>query len=144
MVLDVEDELDGVTRSSTDTTRSESEVAVGATNDNLDGVSIGRDGSGSRRVRVRRIGRRPNIGTEGDGIGHKRWNGRRRDGGASVVSGPSGTGRALAIGLELGANIESGFLEVGERVGGSVSATVDGMDHTTINNMNKFPSSNKN
>ena len=137
MVLDLESEPDRVTRSSADTARSESEVAVGATNNDLDDISTGGDRGGSRRVRVRRIGRRPNIRTKGDGVSHKRWNGRGRDSGASVVGGPSGTGRILPISLELGANIEGGFLEVGERVGGSVSATVDCMDHTAINNRNE-------
>ena len=70
MVLHVEDELDGVTGRSADATRSESEI-VGAANNDLNGVSVRRDRGGSRRVRVRRIGRRPDVGTKGDGIGHE-------------------------------------------------------------------------
>jgi hypothetical protein len=130
VVLSAEGELDDVTRRCADTTRSENET-VGTANNDLDGVSGLRDRGGARRVRVRRIGRRPYISTEGDGVSHERWGRGRGDGGGSVISGPSGTGRVLVTSIELGANIKSGFLEVGEGVGGSVSATVDGMDHTS-------------
>jgi len=131
VVLNLEDELDGITRRSADTVGSEREISVGATNNDLDGVSGRRDRGGSRRVGVRRIGRRPYVGTKGDGVGHERWRRGRGDGGASVVSGPSGCGRVLGSTLEHGTNVESGLLEVGERVGASVSTTVDGMDHTS-------------
>jgi len=106
MVLNVEDKLDGVVRSSADTAGSESKI-VGATNNNLNGVSSSRDRSGSRR--------RSGSGSGGGSI-------------ARV------TGRALSVGLELSANCKSGILEVCERVGGTVSATVDGVDHATIKN----------
>jgi len=137
VVLHMESELDGVTGSSTDTVRSESEISVGATNNNLNGVPGRRDRGRSRRVGVGRINRCPHIAAEGDGISNERWRRGRGDGGASVVSGPSGRGRLLGISLELLANGKSGFLEVGEGVGGSVRTTVDGADHTTINNRNR-------
>ena len=132
MVFDLEDELDGVARSSADTARSETEISVGTTNNNLNGVSRARNRSGSRRVGVRRIGRRPHITTKSDGIGNKRWRGGRGDGGSSVIGGPCGTGWVLSVSLELGANRKSGILEVGEGIGSSVSATVDSVDHATI------------
>ena len=91
MVLRLEDELDGVTRSSADTIGRESERAV-ATNDNLNGVSRRRDRGGSWRVGVRRVGRRPHIAAEGDGIGNEGWRRGRGNGSGSIVGGPGGTG----------------------------------------------------
>lgn len=106
MVLDVEDELDGVMRGSADTVGSERKIS-GATNNNLNGVSASRDRTGSRR---------------GSGCS------------GSSVAVAGGAGRVLSAGLELGANCKSGVLEVGEGVVGSVSTAVDGVDHATINN----------
>ena len=71
VVLDVESEPDGVTGRSADTTRSESEVSVGTTDDDIDDVSVGGSRGGSRRVRVRRVGRRPHIGAEGNCISNE-------------------------------------------------------------------------
>jgi len=130
MVLSLEDELDGVPRRSADTTGTETECSV-ATNDNLNGVSGRRGRGGSWRVGVRRISRRPHIGAEGDGTGNEGWRRGRGNGSGSVVGGPSGTGRILSVSLERGTNRQSGVLEVGERVGRSVSTTIDGVDHAT-------------
>ena len=130
VVLHLEDELDGITRSSTNTVRSVGEISVGTTDNNLDDVAGRGDRGGTRRPGVRRVGRCPNVATERDGICHKGWRGRRGDGSGSVISGPSGRW-ILSISLELSADRESSVLEVGEGVGGTVSTTVDGMDHTT-------------
>lgn len=138
MVLSLEDELDGVAGSSADTIGRESERSV-ATNNNLNSVS-GRRGRGrSRRVGIRRIGRRPHIAAEGDGIGNEGWRRRRGNGGGSIVGGPSGTGRGriLSVSLELGTNRQSGVLEVGEGIGSSVGTTIDGADHATSNSRHK-------
>lgn len=132
MVLYLEDELDGVARRSADTAGSETKVSVRATNNNLDGVSGGGDRGGTRRARVRRIGRGPYVTTEGDSISHERWSGRRGDGGRSIVSGPSGRWGVLRIRFQLCANRKSSVLEICEGVGGTVSATVDRADHTTV------------
>ena len=71
MVLNLEDELDCVTRGSGDTAGGETKVSVGATNNDLDGVSGGRDGGRTRRAGVRRIGRGPHIATKRDGVSYE-------------------------------------------------------------------------
>ena len=115
MVLDLEDELDGVSGRSTDTAWGESEISVGTTNNDLNGVSSGRDRGGARRARVRRICCRPHITAEGNCISAERWGGGRGDGRGSIVSGPGGRRwGALSIGLEFGADRKSSGLEVGE------------------------------
>jgi len=131
VVLNLEDEPDGVSRGGTDTAWGETEVSIGTANNDLNSVSSGGDRSGTRRVRVRRIGRRPHIGAEGDGIGDEGWRRGRGDGGGSIVGGPSGTGRILSVSLELGTNRQSGVLEVGEGVGRSVGTTIDGVYHAS-------------
>jgi len=131
VVLNLEDEPDGVSRGGTDTAWGETEVSIGTANNDLNSVSSGGDRSGTRRVRVRRIGRRPHIATEGDGINHKRWSRGWWDGRGSIVSGPGGRWGVLGTGLELGANRKGGVLEVSKGVGGTVSTTVDGVDHAS-------------
>ena len=130
MVLILEDELDGVTRSSADTTGRETERSV-ATNNNFNGVSRRRGRGGSWRAGVRRIRCRPHIGAEGDGIGDEGWGRGRGNGSGPVVGGPSGTGGILSVSLELVTNRQSGALEVGEGIGRSVGTTIDGVDHAT-------------
>lgn len=56
--------------------------------------------------------------------------GRGWGGGGSVIIGRARRCGVLSIGLELGPNRKSSVLEVSERVGGTVSTTVDGGDHT--------------
>jgi len=131
VVLNLEDELDGVSRRSTDTAWSETKISVGAANDDLNSVSIGRDRGGTRRARVRRIRCRPHIATEGDGIYHEGWSGGRGDGRGSIVSGPSRRWGVLRVSLELGADCKSSVLEVGEGVGGTISTTINGADHAS-------------
>ena len=58
----------------------------------------------------------------------------RRRRGAGVGIGHRAGGRVPGTSLELGADRESGVLEVGEGVGGSVSTAVDGVDHPAGNN----------
>jgi len=130
VVLNLEDELDGVSRRSGDTAWSETEIAVGTTDNDLDSVSRGREGSGTWRVGVRRICCRPHVSTEGDGISHERWSRGCGDGHGSVVSGQGGRW-VLGTSLELSADCKSSVLEVSEGVGGTVSTTVDGGDHAS-------------
>lgn len=71
--------------------------------------------------------------TESDGISHKRWSRRRGDGGRSIISGPSGRRVLSTAGLELGANRKGRVFEIGEGIGRTVSTTVNGANHTTVN-----------
>lgn len=137
MVLNLEDELDGVSRRSTDTARSETEISVWTTNDDFDGVSRGRQRGGARRARVRRIGSRPNVVTEGDSISPERWNRGCGDGHCSIVSSPGGRWGVLGTSLKLSADCKCSVLEVSEGVGRTVSPTVDGVDHTTASGQRK-------
>jgi len=50
VILNLEDELDGVLGRSTDTAWSETEISIGATNNDLNSGSIGRERGGTRGV----------------------------------------------------------------------------------------------
>ena len=137
MILNLEDELDGVSRGSTDTAWGETEISVRTTNNDLDGVSRGRNGGGTRRVGIRRISCRPHVVTEGDCISYERWSRWCGDGHCSIISGQGRRWGILGASLELCADCKSSILKVGEGVGGTVTATVDGVDHTTASSQHK-------
>ena len=137
---DVQLERDDVLGRGGDVGRAEGELAVRATDDNLDHVGGNRGRGRVGGARVRRVGRGPGSGAGGDGVRHNCASGLSRNGrGAVVGSRPSGVvdsrgsrggGRCGGSrGLELCADVERRLLEVGKRVGRAVGTTVDSEDH---------------